>query len=417
MRTVLEILHQKKMLAPRPFPLFCLYLFQKPIHRGWMLHHRILKHSLKRLCRPRDLVKSLIQGLLWYGVYLWIYSYKIVTRQGAKVKKQHGIALIRQWTDLILLNLAFHLPLYTYYRHHLYLKKNRHKIHGQLYVSSLPHVHDYSNRNYDGLNPAIQLMADKPKFAQTLETNGFAGIKTLAVITAPSQIPSFFQKQDVFCKPVTGSQSRGAFQLTHHSETSSYTALPINGSPISDPVELNNFLSQSVAVSETLVQEMLVDHPDIAALSKSKEITTLRLVTGRFNSDEVRVIYVQIEIPRSEKIIGRQFYNIYPLDTSDLDVSSHWRKTHQANLKYDTGLVLSSTIKKMLARACDLCAGCHKKLFPIRSVGFDVALSPQGPVIIEANYNWDIELLFRVIRDLKNNSSGALWLKELYESH
>ncbi len=90
--------------------------------------------------------------------------------------------------------------------------------------------------------------------------------------------------------------------------------------------------------------------------------------------------------------------------------------THQANLEYDADLVLSSTVKEMLAKACDICAGCHRKLFPIRSVGFDVALSPQGPVIIEANYNWDIELLYRVIQDLRDNSLGALWLKELYES-
>ena len=400
-------------LRPQSFPLICLYLIPKSGHPGWMLHHKVLKYQLHELRNPKALLKAVIRGILWYGFYLWRSAGKMVRSAVAgKVVEHQGISRARQFADLAFLNIFFHLPFGSYYRDRLYLSRNRRTIHDRLYRSSLPHIHDYSNRG-DHLASARQLMEDKQRFATVLEAAGFPCVQTLAVIGDPSEIHSFFRRQSVFCKPVTGSRSRDAFLLAYERTDESYSVSPINGAPISDPDALQAYLFEKCA-SRILVQELLTDHPAVAALSGSNDITTLRLVTGRFNDGRIQGIYAQIEFPGLEKTrAGRRLYRIYPLALPELTVSPQWKKTVPDTLKYDPGLIIPETMKSLLTEAVTLCIACHRTLFPIKSVGFDLALTPNGPVIIEANYNWNIEHLYRINAGPEDRSPSGFWLKEL----
>jgi hypothetical protein len=40
-------------------------------------------------------------------------------------------------------------------------------------------------------------------------------------------------------------------------------------------------------------------------------------------------------------------------------------------------------------RALDLTLRAHRVFYDFPSIGWDVALTPEGPVLVEANYNWN----------------------------
>ena len=402
------------MLQPRPFVLLCLYLWPRPGHAGWRRQRRVWRAKIRAGFSPGSLALNPIRGLRWFFFSLWRFAFLMVQHKGKAVTQRYGVTRWRQWTDLIRFNLLFHLPLGAYYRYRLFLPENRRKIHDRLYCNALPHVHDLSNQGNDRLEPTKQWLADKLAFAETLTGAGFPSVQTLAVLKDSSQIQGYFQGQTVFVKPQIGSHSHGAFNLIYHRADDSYRAIPINGDPVTEPAALDRFLREHTR-RPMLVQKRLTDHPDVAALSGVDPITTLRLVTGRFNDGTIQLLYGQLEIPRAQRAAnGQQFYRIYPLDPSGFEVSDYWRQTYADHLEYDADLTVPSTVRAMADQARDLCMTCHLNHIPIRAVAFDLGLTPHGPIIIEANYNWDIETLYR-ISDLDTHTPATQWLKELYD--
>jgi hypothetical protein len=365
------------------------------------------------MLQPGHLLRTLMEAVAWYFFFLWFYAFKTVAKRGNAVVKRSGIGRLRQGWDLLLLQLGYQIPFRGYYSNQLYRLENKHRIHDQFYHNSLPWIHDFSNRNNERLKSARQLMTDKIAFAAAVTQAGFPCVRTLAVIGDFSEAGAFFQKKSVFCKPCSASQSRDAFLLNYDPRDHRYAAFPINGDPVTEQETLNAFL-RSKATSPMLVQELLTDHPKVVALSGSEQITTLRLVSGRFRDGTTRAIYSQLEIPGKKKgPDGRQYYKIYPLEFPGLDVSRHWLGRVSASLEYDPALHVPGPVKQLVAKACRMGVDCHKALFTTQSVGFDFALTGEGPVFIEANYNWDIELLYRVIPDLTADNPGAQWLREL----
>lgn len=50
----------------------------------------------------------------------------------------------------------------------------------------------------------------------------------------------------------------------------------------------------------------------------------------------------------------------------------------------------------------------HKSLYGIHSIGWDVAITDQGPVLIEGNDNWEISII-QIDRGLKKEWENTLY--------
>lgn len=402
-------------LRARPFPLLCLYLFPRSGNEDWTRHHRLQCFMLRERARPLFLFRAIAESVPWYFFYLWRNSIQTVRKRGKAVKAELHLSRFRQWAQAIRLHLCYQIPIRCYYEHHLYREENRQHLHERFFNHLLPDFHDYCNRNNARFREERRLLADKLIFAQRLEKAGFPCARTFSLINNPSQSQRCFQKQTVFCKPQSGSQSRNAFLLKYDAAESRYRAFPIQGKPILTPAAIEAFL-RSKSAEPMLVQEALADHPEIAALSGTEEITTLRLVTGRFRDGSCRVLHLQLELPiKTETAGSRKPYRIYPLELPALEVSEYWIKNRSDQAAYDPLPALSAEIRKLLREACELGLRCHETLFQLHSVGFDFALTERGPVFIEGNYNWSIESLFLTNPDLSaETSSAAPWLKEQF---
>ena len=74
----------------------------------------------------------------------------------------------------------------------------------------------------------------------------------------------------------------------------------------------------------------------------------------------------------------------------------------------DTGIVFSEFTVPEYSEAAALCVRAHKLLDGIHSIGWDVALPEDGPVLIEGNDNWEITLMQACDRPLKESWGNSL---------
>ncbi len=74
----------------------------------------------------------------------------------------------------------------------------------------------------------------------------------------------------------------------------------------------------------------------------------------------------------------------------------------------DTGIVFSDFQIPMYDQIVDLVLHAHRQLYLMHSIGWDVAVTDQGPVIIEGNDNWEISLMQACDRPLKQEWLDAI---------
>lgn len=78
----------------------------------------------------------------------------------------------------------------------------------------------------------------------------------------------------------------------------------------------------------------------------------------------------------------------------------------KADTHPDTGVVFREFQIPMFQEALDKACEAHKHFYGVHSIGWDVALSTDGPMFIEGNDNWEISMMQACDRPLKE-----AWLK------
>ena len=71
-----------------------------------------------------------------------------------------------------------------------------------------------------------------------------------------------------------------------------------------------------------------------------------------------------------------------------------FRKPEFGGITYDhpdTHIIFKEFQIPYYKEAVDICCKAHKHLYNIRSIGWDIAITPEGPVFIEGNDNWEIQ--------------------------
>jgi hypothetical protein len=147
------------------------------------------------------------------------------------------------------------------------------------------------------------------------------------------------------------------------------------------------------------VQPLLRLHPDVAQIAGTA-VAMLRVVTLR-DATGTAVLYALLRLPAKGAMIDTNQPHspngnvIVDLATGALGrAQSNWRMATTAlEASPATGVPLAGRQLPFLPEACRLCETAHR-LFPRHGVlGFDVALTPDGPVIGEVNslphhHNW-----------------------------
>jgi glutathione synthase/RimK-type ligase-like ATP-grasp enzyme len=149
-----------------------------------------------------------------------------------------------------------------------------------------------------------------------------------------------------------------------------------------------------------IIQQRLKNHPDLVHLTGTQSLHTVRLVTSVDAAGHSRAIHARLKL------------------SSGQTVTDNWRHGQGENAKAElslgegvlgrviipapdgpgvkvihthpkTGIHFDGFRLPFWKQACSLVERAAIKFLPIRTIGWDVALTPDGPIILEGNIWWD----------------------------
>lgn len=166
-----------------------------------------------------------------------------------------------------------------------------------------------------------------------------------------------------------------------------------------------------------LLQERLRSHPEIVRLTGSDNLQTLRIVTLIDRQGQCSIINAQLTVILNDDISDNIMCDL--TGSTDLEISLNEGLTsHGVQLTGDglgprvydchprTGLSFIDFPVPMWTQACELAMKAAKVFFPIRTIGWDIGITPAGLRIIEGNFWWNSgkkHVGFRRVLELMRN--------------
>lgn len=171
--------------------------------------------------------------------------------------------------------------------------------------------------------------------------------------------------------------------------------------------DFNHFsqIKSSISKGNYVLQKGLTQNFEMAQLYP-EAINTLRIVTIN-NNDHIQVLSVLLRIGTKETgnvdnwakggiAIGVEKNGF--LKKYGFYKPSYGTKT---SIHPDTNVVFEKFQIPNYQEALDLACKAHEKFYGIHSIGWDIALTTDGPMIIEGNDNWEISLMQACDRGLR----------------
>ena len=141
-----------------------------------------------------------------------------------------------------------------------------------------------------------------------------------------------------------------------------------------------------------LAEEYIIQHPDLSRLSPSG-LNTIRIITQLNKHNEVDILGARLRISVNSHVDNLASGNIaapIDLETGKVTGPGVYSDITKASVTHHpvTGLEITGFQVPMWNQIIELCkkAALHRQ--ENRSVGWDVALTINGPEFIEGNHNW-----------------------------
>ena len=166
--------------------------------------------------------------------------------------------------------------------------------------------------------------------------------------------------------------------------------------------DLVDVLTTHTEFDRFIIQERVENHPKLIELTDRTALHTVRIVTGIDNSGEVSILFA------AQKLVGESETGVDNFEYGTMG-------NYLAELSLDRGRIVNAVIgtedgfelraletHPRTGRAIvdfqvpywqdvrDMAIDAARKFLPIRTIGWDFAITPAGPVIIEGNTSWSI---------------------------
>lgn len=172
------------------------------------------------------------------------------------------------------------------------------------------------------------------------------------------------------------------------------------------------FKSEEFRNIEFVVQKCLRNHPVIDSIYPTS-INTIRLVTVKNpKSKQAEPLAAVLRLgahghPVDNWAMGGLAVKVN--DDGTLASEGYYKPGYGTKTKIhpDTHVAFDKIKLPFYDECMDLCCMFHNKL-AIHSIGWDVALTPEGPVIIEGNDNWEISIMQVACGPLRNKFINTL---------
>lgn len=273
------------------------------------------------------------------------------------------------------------------------------------------------------INPpdAAANVEDKKRFARLMQHAGVPSVPVLAsverdgAILDPDDRPLGFpgllarlraaRRTRVFLKPTFGSEGVG-----HHVAEIRGDVLQIEGRGADESL-LRSILFGDGRFASYLVQPVIEQHELLARLNPAA-INTVRIDTF-VDGNRIHTNGAVLRIGSGERhtdnwAAGGYLARIDPgsgvVSATATTKAKYGRRTVRAHPK--TGFVFGGVVLPYWSEVRALVADAARAVQPLRYVGWDVAIAPDGPLVIEGNHPSDVSMLQYGVGGLRNTPLG-----------
>lgn len=313
---------------------------------------------------------------------------------GRAVKAQFGPGLLTQWAQAWAVAVRHRiLPIHYYYFG--FYKPERRKRAGEYISDELAEIlFRVANQPISSIDRRDR---DKRWFAEQCQRFGLAHVPIIATFEAGHATrpitDATLPRADLFVKPSDACSGFGAERW--HYKDAYYEDDEGN---FLTAAELVGHIQELSKERPHIVQLMIANHADIAPISNGA-LCTVRLLTGlRRGSTEPTVILATLRMG-----VGRSAVDSFgaggiaaPIDTAtgwlgmavSNDPSKPFLDKHP-----DTGKAIAQRVFPMWPECVELSLRAHRCFAPIAFVGWDIAVTSDGPVLVERNSISHVKIL------------------------
>ncbi|MEN3278047.1 MAG: hypothetical protein V7631_3837 [Massilia sp.] len=260
---------------------------------------------------------------------------------------------------------------------------------------------------------ARQLADDKIKFFEHCSAHGIATANIVALITkaepngsaiphvlAPADLERLLVPGEYFVKPSAGSHGKGTFSLTV-----TPSGLRWSGGHYGSFADLSRYCEAALAFTRALiVQPKLSNHHIIKNITQSKGLSTIRVVTIR-KAGQIEVIAGAVRIVVGESDVDNFSHGASGNLVAGVDVdtgrmitsigskSKTWPAMKDVPVHPQSGASITGVQLPYWPEVVALAKRAHTSITGLHTVGWDIAILEDGPVIVEANWRYDIDIL------------------------
>lgn len=360
--------------------------------------------SLVRDARHPPALLAFVPGMT--TLVVMISAAVLALYAGSELKAARGISRWRQFKDMVALWQSHRIDPPSYYALDLFLPENMARAgeyltryetkNGLLYVL-----------NYEGKDmPPKGELGDKQLFREVCAAAGVETPRTLAVASASAFVLKGSDEElqrDLFCKHQKGMGAIGTAAYVYEGQPGHYRDEA--GKPIASLQDLAADIQSHASKKPMIVQPWLRNHPEIASLA-DRSLLVFRVITclDQTGAPVVAVamlrLLAKLEPDWHKQLPDGEYASPIDIDTGELGkFTGDSPKT--AALRYDRHPITAERINgrrlECWQEVKDFALKVHRAI-PYRTVvGWDIALTPDGPVALEGNSNFDVMFLQRVL--------------------
>jgi hypothetical protein len=345
-------------------------------------------------------------------------AWNFARRHAGDVRRQHGVSLLRQAWQLLKLVFVYRTDPGAYYVLNLYEPPHR--------LDEIEHYigrMESKNGLYSLMRKAIvrgktmagHSLTNKAIFADCCAKAGLAHIGVIAsgekgVFTVHDEAPDAFDR-DLFVKLTRSSGAFGA--RSYRFEDGRYVAK--DGTRF-DRDGLFKALAKSSNWRPLIVNHWLHNHPEIADLA-TDSLLTFRVITCLDAAGQPHVTHAFMRIISKLEPswnTSEEYGSKIDLDTGrmnrmcadhDLAPDSWW------DVQPNTGAQVTGRVISEWPAIAALALAAHREFWYWAVVGWDLAWTADGPILIEGNSDPDTQFLQRVHRQPLGQSPMAPYLR------
>ncbi len=346
---------------------------------------RLAFQSVWRLIpSPVDRAALLASGLLW-PVRAILAAAAAVRTNGAYVVAQGGRSRWTQFREAAVLALRWNYCARSYYRFHFWEPGVGGRSTQFVQPDELVTLLHRLNRGVD-----TRVIAHKVRFFEACRA---AGLPTAPVVGVfgrdgedwPEATPGALPRRSLFLKWADGEQGIGVERWPYDAATDRWT----RGGVRYDADGLLGYCRERGSGRPLIVQLCLENHPDVARFSTGA-LCTFRTMTYRDSGSRAVLVALRFKMPRggadADNFHAGGLASAVDPETGRLGMAFGRQAIDGTFATHpDTGAPIDGSVLTSHRAVVDLALRAHERLEVPWSVGWDIAPTPDGPVLVEGN--------------------------------